>query len=132
MLAALAIVGAAVVGSSLADQGDGAAARPLVVMAAGEGLGNLEPCHCVQGMLGGFARRLSALARERLRADVVAVDGGDQSGRDLHPRLLEAKTQAALELLARGGVAAVAVGEKDLRLGHQALRRAADAGPSRA
>lgn len=121
--------------ASRADQGDaeqGGAGpagpeRPLVVAVAGESLGNLEPCHCVQGMLGGLARRLSALSRERLRADVVALDGGDLSGRDLHPRLLEAKTRAALDLLARAQVAAVAVGEKDLRLGHEALARAAAA-----
>ncbi len=120
-------MGALVVASSSARDGAPAGERrPLVVLAAGESLGNLEPCHCVQGMLGGFARRLSATARERLRADVVALDGGDLSGRDLHPRLLAAKTRAALELLARGGVAAVAVGEKDLRLGHAALRRAAE------
>jgi hypothetical protein len=131
LIVSLAVVGCAGGGALLAsraDAGDEAEApRPLVLLAAGESLGNLEPCNCVQGMLGGFPRRLSALSRERQRADVVALDGGDlTAGRDLHPRLLEAKTRAALELIARGGLAAVAVGEKDLRLGHAPLRRAAD------
>lgn len=123
LLLALATAGAALAAGRAGA--DGEAARPLVVAAAGEVLGNLEPCNCVQGMLGGMPRRLAALARERRRADVVALDGGDLTGRDLHPRLLEAKTRAALELLARGEAAAVAVGEKDLRLGHVALARAA-------
>lgn len=119
--------GCAVVASRADSGGEPEAPPPLVLMVAGESLGNLEPCNCVQGMLGGFPRRLSALARERQRADVVPLDGGDlTAGRDVHPRLLEAKTRAALELIARGGVAAVAVGEKDLRLGHAPLRRAAD------
>ncbi|MCO5169255.1 MAG: cytochrome c family protein [Planctomycetes bacterium] len=125
LLVALVAAGAALLSAAGRADAEAEGARPLVVAAAGESLGNLEPCHCVQGMLGGMPRRLSALARERLRADVVALDGGDLTGRDLHPRLLEAKTRAALELLARAEVAAVAVGEKDLRLGHAALGRVA-------
>ena len=30
----------------------------LVILATTQSLGNLEPCHCVEGMLGGFPRRL--------------------------------------------------------------------------
>jgi hypothetical protein len=99
--------------------------RPLELLVAGEQLGNLEPCNCVVGMLGGLPRRLSALARERTRADVLALDLGDLTGHDLHPALLERKTRAALDLLAHGEVAAVAVGEKDLRLGPELLARSA-------
>lgn len=97
----------------------------VVVMAAGESLGHLEPCNCVAGMQGGFPRRLSALGRARREVPaLVALDTGDLSAGDQHhPRLLVAKTRAALELLARAEVAAVAVGELDLRIGWEALRR---------
>lgn len=105
---------------------EGPAAPPARVVVAGELLGHLEPCNCVEGMLGGLPRRLAAIARERQRGETLALDGGDLSGREVHPALLEKKTRAALELLSRGGVL-VAVGEKDLRLGHRALLRAAEA-----
>lgn len=101
------------------------APRGLALLAAGEGVGHLEPCDCVEGMLGGLPRRLAAIGRERGLGPALALDLGDQTGAEVHPGLLEAKTRAALELLARGQ-AIVAVGEKDLRLGHRALVRAAE------
>lgn len=102
-----------------------AAVRGLALLAAGEGVGHLEPCDCVEGMLGGLPRRLAAIGRERGAGPTLALDLGDQTGKEVHPGLLEAKTRAALELLARGQ-AVVAVGEKDLRLGHRALLRTAE------
>lgn len=100
-------------------------APSLVLLATGESLGHLEPCECVSGMSGGFPRRLSALEREGKReVPLLHVDTGDLTASGVHhPRLLTLKTQAALELLARGGVDAVAVGEHDLRLGAKALAR---------
>lgn len=99
-------------------------APPLVVLAAGESLGHLEPCHCVAGMHGGFPRRLAAIERARKEGRVLALDGGDLSAGEVHhPALLEAKTRAALELCARAGIAAVAVGELDLRRGWEPLLR---------
>ncbi|MCA8925226.1 MAG: hypothetical protein KDD82_25675 [Planctomycetes bacterium] len=97
----------------------------LVLLAAGETLGHLEPCECVSGMSGGFPRRLSVVAREgRDQVPVLHLDTGNLTASSAnHPRLLTLKTQAALELLARGGAQAAAVGEQDLRLGAQALAR---------
>ncbi|MEZ6184643.1 MAG: multiheme c-type cytochrome [Planctomycetota bacterium] len=103
----------------------------LVLLAAGETLGHLEPCECVSGMSGGFPRRLATVARERKdEAPVLHVDTGNLTAPNvLHPRLLTLKTQAALELLARAETAGVVVGEQDLRLGASALARLAqDAG----
>ena len=118
-------------GAALLCAGGGRAEEPpprgLVLLAAGESLGHLEPCHCVAGMQGGFPRRLAAIERARKGSPVLALDTGDLSAGEVHhPKLLEAKTRAALELIARGGIAAVAVGELDLRLGWEPLRRLAD------
>ena len=91
--------------------------QSLTVYATGQSLGSLEPCECVEGMAGGFPRRLALLAREAQlrRGPSLVVDLGDLTGKDFHPRLLEAKTRAALELLAKTE-ALVAVGDLDLRL----------------
>ena len=90
----------------------------LTVYATGQSLGSLEPCECVEGMAGGFPRRLALLAREaKLREGPrLVVDTGDLTGKAFHPRLLETKTRAALELLARSE-AVIAVGDNDLRIG---------------
>lgn len=100
----------------------------LTVYATGQSLGSLEPCECVEGMAGGFPRRLSLLAREqRLRGGPsLVVDTGDLTGKAFHPRLLEAKTRAALELLAKSG-ALIAVGDNDLRVGVRTLQEQAQA-----
>lgn len=126
-----------------APAADGPAVTSSVVLAlAGESQGHLEPCNCVADMQGGFPRRLAALARLRRgpapsdpapadrapsdRAAVLSLDTGDLSAGDQnHPALLTAKTRAALELLRRAEVPAVAVGELDLRLGLTLLQRLA-------
>lgn len=102
------------------------ASGALLLYATGQSLGSLEPCECVEGMAGGFPRRLALLERERkLRGDArLVVDTGDLTGKAFHPKLLEAKTQAALELLARAD-AIVAVGDNDLRIGVAKLRELA-------
>ncbi len=114
---------------------EGPASRPaavvsasLVVYATGQSLGSLEPCECVEGMAGGFPRRLALLEREgKLRGGPrLVVDTGDLTGKAFHPQLLEAKTRAALELLARVE-AIVAVGDNDLRVGIGKLREQAQA-----
>jgi len=104
------------------------ASSSLVVYATGQSLGSLEPCECVEGMAGGFPRRLALLARERRvrPGPRLVVDTGDLTGKAFHPRLLETKTRAALELLARSE-AVIAVGDKDLRIGVSKLRELADA-----
>jgi cytochrome c554/c'-like protein len=114
---------------------EGPASRPapvnssgLLVYATGQSLGSLEPCECVEGMAGGLPRRLALLERERkLRSTArLVVDTGDLTGKAFHPQLLEAKTRAALELLARVDTV-VAVGDNDLRVGLAKLRELAQA-----
>lgn len=104
------------------------ASGSLLVYATGQSLGSLEPCECVEGMAGGLPRRLALLERERkLRGGArLVVDTGDLTGKAFHPKLLEAKTRAALELLARVD-AVVAVGDNDLRVGARKLRELAQA-----
>jgi len=148
VLAVAAVAAAVAAGLALADERSGPPAagadRPrdggaaedapaspegqaLTLAATGIGLGNLEPCDCVEGMLGGFPRRIAELTRLRGAGPVAFVDLGDLTGSGHHPRLLELKARASLDLLAQAGAAAVAVGERDLRLGADALRAAADA-----
>lgn len=115
-----------------ADEGDRRKPKPkgpppLRIAATTQSLGNLEPCNCVEGMLGGYPRRLAALKRARKRGPLLVLDGGDLTGKGFHPRLLEAKTRAALELLKEAKAVAVAVGERDLRLGATTLTRLARA-----
>lgn len=118
----LLLLSAPGLGPPPASAGEGSpapvASATVEVYATGQSLGSLEPCECVEGMAGGFPRRLSLLAREaKLRPGPrLVVDLGDLTGKAFHPRLLEAKTQAALELLRRSG-ALVVVGDLDLRLG---------------
>jgi hypothetical protein len=126
VLAASALIGLALASSWAAPPDE----ATTTVLVAGESLGHLDPCNCVDGMHGGFSRRLAAIARvagEVGRAPVV-VDTGDVTGpKQIQPRLLEAKTRAALELLAHSGQAVMAVGEHDLRLGVASLKRLASA-----
>jgi len=106
------------------DEGKDAA---LWVYATGQSRGALDPCECVEGMSGGFPRRLAVLAAERKqRPQRLFVDLGDQTGKAFDPRILEKKTEAAYELLRMGGAAAVVVGETDLRLGPVKLKRLAE------
>ena len=60
----------------------------LVLLAAGETLGHLEPCECVSGMSGGFPRRLSVVAREgRDQVPVLHLDTGNLTASSAnHPR----------------------------------------------
>lgn len=102
------------------------AAGPLRIAACGQSLGSLEPCECVDGMRGGYPRRLALLAKlRREETPLLLLDGGDLTGAIDHPRLLELQAGAALDLLAQAGASAVAVGERDLRLGAERLSRLA-------
>lgn len=107
-----------------AEEKKKAPAPELVVLATTQSLGNLEPCNCVEDMLGGFPRRLALIKRARkAKQPLLVVDGGDLTGKAYHPRLLTLKTEAALALLKESGAQAVAVGERDLRLGVKTLTR---------
>jgi hypothetical protein len=98
----------------------------LTIVATTQSLGALEPCNCVEGMLGGYPRRISAIKRLKESAKaVLVVDGGDLTGKQSHPELLAHKTRAAFDLLRAAGTQAVAVGERDLRLGIEKLGRLA-------
>lgn len=123
VLGAVALLGT---GGAGADEGAATpeGVPPVAVAATTQSLGALEPCDCVEGMLGGFPRRLALLRKLRGagRAPVFAFDGGDLTGKARHPGLLAAKTRAALDLCRAGDIALVAAGERDLRLGVDRLR----------
>lgn len=113
-------------GLLLAKEGADSQDAALWIYATGQSRGALDPCECVEGMAGGFPRRLALLTAERKqRPRRLYVDLGDQTGKAFDPRLLEKKTEAAYELLRMAGAAAAVVGDLDLRLGPDKLGRLA-------
>ncbi len=126
-LFSIAAAAALVAALALASRGraDGEPA-PLRLAATGQSLGALEPCECVEGMRGGYPRRIALAHKLRRTGPLLLVDAGDLTGETFHPRVLELKAAAALELARQADVAAVAVGERDLRLGAAPLRRLAE------
>jgi hypothetical protein len=89
--------------------------------------GNVEPCGCAEGQLGGLARRASLFRRWRAAGlDFAPLDLGDVVlPSDVVPEAIELRARATYEVLAESGTRAVAVGELDLRLGALTLARLA-------
>ena len=112
------------------DPGGGSAAPHEMVLLYSSNLeGEIEPCGCTEGMLGGLARRSMVFARERARAPgVLALDAGDVFFRreaipDVLRPQLAAKAEAIARLYAALHYDAVARGELDLVLGEDLYGR---------
>jgi len=97
----------------------GTAARTVALAYSGEIQGYLAPCGCSKPMLGGMERRGAALARLRRAGPAIAVENGDLT--EAAERQDELKAEALAAMLSELRYDAVAVGEKDLALGFQAL-----------
>ena len=96
------------------------APESVAIVASGEELGNLEPCGCYEGQLGGIARRYSFLDFFRKRNTVVLpVSLGDLSRG--YGRQEEIKAEVFFRALEAMGYVAHNLGEKDVELGPQAL-----------
>lgn len=93
------------------------ATSPVVTWTA-DAQARFEPCGCVAGMFGGLSRRAALLAR--LPADrLLAFElGGWSGGPAAHQRL---RTSYYLQGLARAGIDAMAIGRREITLGHVAL-----------
>ena len=96
------------------------------VAATGEILGELEPCGCTPGQLGGLGRRLSYLRSLREQGvQPVVVDNGDLVARC--GRQAEVKVEILSMAMAAMGYTACNVGERDLRMGLAFLRQIQEA-----
>ena len=91
------------------------------VIFTGELRGELEPCGCSEGMLGGIDRRDTEARRMMAeRPNCIIVDTGDLTvgmGRQV-----ELKAETALLAMDDLGYAAVCAGEGDLQMGFDSLR----------
>jgi hypothetical protein len=89
-----------------------------IVLVTGALSGNLEPCHCSEGMLGGLPRRASLVAR--LGGALPLLELGDlDRPSETTEALMEARERGALEALATMGAPlhVLALGCTDARLG---------------
>ncbi len=100
---------------------------PLVASATGVVLAwsaharaGLEPCGCVAGMHGGLVRRAALLTRVPTTR-LLAVELGGWSGGSADYQVV--KTQHYLAALHDAGIAAIALGAAELRLGAPTLAR---------
>ena len=91
------------------------------VIFTGELRGELEPCGCSQGMVGGLARRDTAVRRLLAeQPNAILLDTGDLTvgiGRQV-----ELKAETALLAMQELGYTAMSVGEGDLEMGLDSLR----------
>jgi 2',3'-cyclic-nucleotide 2'-phosphodiesterase (5'-nucleotidase family) len=108
----------------------GAQAEPrrLVLLFTGDNRGEIAPCGCKQGPMGGLARRKTALDAERTRGlPTVLMDAGNalfrEPGRREDP-VLRQRAELVLEQMEAQGTVAMAVGERDLSLGLSYLQKA--------
>lgn len=107
------------------------AERPadLVILYSADDWGEIEPCGCYEGQLGGLARRAALIAgvRREVPLRVLLLHAGDLfgAGDEAQARL---KARLAVKAFSAMGYDAVALGENDFRFGREfwedALRRA--------
>jgi 2',3'-cyclic-nucleotide 2'-phosphodiesterase (5'-nucleotidase family) len=105
----------------------------LTFLYAGDEKGEVAPCGCKSGPVGGLARRATAVKESRAAGPTVVVGSGDALFR--RPEIpgpaaagCEARARLILQELGRVGIAGMAVGERDLAMGARwLLREAAEA-----
>jgi 2',3'-cyclic-nucleotide 2'-phosphodiesterase (5'-nucleotidase family) len=108
----------------------GARAEPrrLVLLFTGDNRGEIAPCGCKQEPQGGLARRKTAIEAERAHGlPVVLMDAGNalfkEPTRPTDP-LAQQRAELVLEQMEAQGTLAMAVGERDLSMGLDYLRKA--------
>jgi 2',3'-cyclic-nucleotide 2'-phosphodiesterase (5'-nucleotidase family) len=108
----------------------GARAEPrrLVLLFTGDNRGEIAPCGCKQEPQGGLARRKTAIEAERAHGlPVVLMDAGNalfkEPTRPTDP-LAQQRAELVLEQMEAQGTIAMAVGERDLSMGLDYLRKA--------
>ncbi len=103
-----------------------------VLLVTGMLAGNLEPCHCSEGMLGGLPRRASLVLR--FGGKLPLLDMGDFARpTETSDTLMELRERGALEAIETipGSLHVVALGCTDARLGLARLEKLArEAAPS--
>lgn len=84
--------------------------------------GYLEPCHCVEGMLGGLPRRANLFRsiEDESGVPVLPVEGGDLVNG--YGEQAQLKLETTFEVLAALGYTVVVPGEQDLRHGVRRLQ----------
>lgn len=90
-----------------------------ILLVTGPLEGNLEPCNCTEGMLGGIPRRASLVARFGGKLPILDLGDLDKPS-ETSDALMELRERAALEALGAVGTAslhAIALGCTDARLG---------------
>lgn len=98
--------------------------------------GEIEPCGCTEGMLGGLARRASIIAQARKGAAPLLLDAGDLHFRRqpipeiLRPQLL-LKAETIARLYSTLEYDAVVSGELERAVGEEGVRRIAAASARR-
>ncbi len=98
-------------------------ARPLMVVVSGDTRGWIMPCGCAANQSGGLARRGTYLDRARQQGDVIVADvGGAAGGASRYDRV---KFAAILRGEVAMGLSAHNLGETEIRLGADELRRLA-------
>lgn len=85
------------------------------VVFSGEACGYLAPCGCSSPQVGGFPRRGTLLASMARARPLVRIENGDLT--EAAGRQDELKAEALADMLGAMGYDALALGEKDLRLG---------------
>lgn len=96
-----------------------AAATDRLLLVTSTLAGNLEPCHCTEGMMGGIPRRASLVARFARKLPVLDLGDLDKPI-ETDDKLSVLRVRGALEALesvSGGGLHAIALGCVDARLG---------------
>ena len=96
--------------------------RTVRLAVSGDRRGEIEPCQCAEGRLGGFARELTILDGYRAAGlGPLVLGSGDLVGPP-EPHF-ELRAEVALDAMSAAGYGAVTLGEAELRFGPERLRR---------
>lgn len=103
----------------------------ITILATGESHAMLSACDCEQGPAGGFPKRSSLIKECRKKGRVLLLDAGGFSAGGLYDFYTEGRlrdsirTLAAIEVMAKIGYDAVAIGDEELQFGADLLVRTA-------